>query len=128
MPNIPSEKKCVADRLSFFHVIEHEQRNLRLANSFTLKLESPYKRSFPKNQNSSFRLFSIDSSDPDKDIPINTITNNVPLHDLDATECITHIVNLSYIDYEDVWEVLFPRPIVTPKVFVDTELPSNDYL
>lgn len=101
---------------------------MRHADSFIQKVESLYKHSFSKNQDSGFLLPSTDSSDHVEDIQINSVTNNVALHDSDVNERITHVMNLSDEDYEDVWDMLSPYIIITPKVTIDTKLLGNHYL
>lgn len=53
--SVPSRNKFICDRFSlFFHVIEPKWKNLRLTCYSMLKLESPYRNSFPKNQDFGF--------------------------------------------------------------------------
>lgn len=67
------------DRLVFFfQIIEHDWRDLKLNDSFMLKLESAYRNNFPKDQDSGLRLPSKNSPPKVKKASIDiTLTNSM---------------------------------------------------
>lgn len=83
-----------------------------------LKLESAYKTNFPKNKDS--RMSSL-ASTPLLDYMgvfiggVPSESEQAPNEASEITTCIDNIMILPEDEYEEIWEVTSPRPIVTVK-------------
>lgn len=92
-----------------------------------LKLESPHKSGFLKNQDSSLGLPWSDLPSKTRGICIGIVTIDVATHNADVAERITHVVGLQE-EYNDVGEVLSPLSIFNPKNFAGPETPGAKFL
>lgn len=121
-PHVPPEDKRISDRSTFFfQVIEPEWINFKLGDSFMLKLESSYKKSFPKDQDSGLRSppnatpFEVEGTFAD--IALLSFTEQTA----DVDQRITHVMTMAEEEYDEIWEVLSPCSIATIKAIVAPE-------